>query len=111
MLKSDTTEIIQIHWTCGSLDEAREIARELVLKKMVACANIIPWVESIFLWDETLDVTQETKVIFKTTTDSFEKVKDFILERSKYEVPEILQLPVTDGNLDYIEWVKQTTLN
>ncbi len=103
------SEYIQVHWTCGSLDEARAVARHLVKEKLVACANIIPWVESIFMWDDQMDVQQESKVIFKTRATLFNRVKEEILRHAKYEVPEILQLPITDGNQDYLEWVMQNT--
>jgi periplasmic divalent cation tolerance protein len=103
-------EYIQIHWTCGSLDEAREIARLLVERRLVACANIIPWVESIFMWNNQLDTTQETKVIFKTCADRFEDVEKFILSNAKYEVPEILKVPITGGNPEYLDWVSQSTM-
>jgi periplasmic divalent cation tolerance protein len=102
-------DYIQIYWTCGSLDEARDIARKLVQMRLVACANIIPWVESIFMWNESLDTAQETKVIFKTRDDRFEQVKQFILEHAKYEVPEILKVPILDGNPEYLKWVSQNT--
>lgn len=103
------SEFIQIYWTCGSLDEARQTARYLVEKKLVACANIIPWIESIFLWNEQLDTAQETKVIFKTHAAQFEAVKEAILARSKYDVPEILMVPILGGNQEYLEWVAQNT--
>ncbi len=103
------SDFIQIYWTCGSLDEARHVARFLVEKKLVACANIIPWIESVFLWDGQLDTAQETKVIFKTQAARFEAVKEAILARSKYEVPEILMVPILGGNQEYLEWVAENT--
>lgn len=103
------SDFIQIYWTCGSLDEARQIARALVQANLVACANIIPWIESIFLWNNELDTTQETKVIFKTQNCCFEAVKEFILKHAKYEVPEILKVPILDGNPEYLEWVASNT--
>lgn len=102
-------QFIQIYWTCGNLDEARAIARQLVEAKLVACANIIPWVESIFMWNQEIETAQETKVIFKTREDRFEEVKNFILKRAKYEVPEILKVPILGGHDEYLEWVAQNT--
>ncbi|MCH9627427.1 MAG: Divalent-cation tolerance protein CutA [Chlamydiales bacterium] len=102
-------EFIQIYWTCGSLDEARQTSRYLVEEKLVACANIIPWIESIFLWDEQVDTSQETKVIFKTQYALFDAVKEAILKRSKYEVPEILMVPILGGNQEYLDWLAQNT--
>lgn len=100
--------LVQIQWTCGSIDEARRVSRYLVQERLVACANIIPWVESVFLWDNRLHTQQETKVIFKTLEDRFEVVKKVILENAKYELPEILMTPVIEGNKPYLEWVANT---
>jgi periplasmic divalent cation tolerance protein len=104
-------EYIQIYWTCQSLDEARKISRSLVESKLVACANIIPWVESIFIWNNQLDTSQETKVIFKTRSTLFNEVKNFILKNAKYEVPEILKVFIADGNPEYLAWVGENTLS
>jgi periplasmic divalent cation tolerance protein len=101
---------IQIHWTCGSLEEARKVARLLVQQRVVACANIIPWIESIFLWKSEIDTQQETKVIFKTKKEHFEEVKKTILEHSKYEVPEILEIPILRGNESYLTWLEESVL-
>ncbi len=100
---------IQIQWTCASLDEARHIARMLVEKKWVACAQIIPWVESVFMWNNQLDTVQESKVIFKTRASLFEQVKNLILQHAQYEIPEILALPITEGHQEYLEWVAENT--
>lgn len=102
-------EYIQIYWTCGSLDEARKISRYLVQEGFVACANIIPWIESVFMWDNRLDTSQETKVIFKTRADLFEAVRKVILENAKYDVPEILKVPITGGNAEYLNWITEMT--
>lgn len=103
------TPFIQIYWTTGSMDEARKVSRYLVQEKLVACANIIPWVESIFLWNDQLDTSQETKVIFKTRNDCFEAVRAFILKTTKYEVPEILKVPILGGHPEYLDWVEKST--
>jgi periplasmic divalent cation tolerance protein len=102
-----TKEFIQIQWTCGNLEEARRISRELIQKKWVACAQIIPWIESIFMWNDQLDIQQESKVIFKTVRNSYEDVKNFILDHALYEVPEILVTPIIDGHQDYLNWVSE----
>lgn len=88
---------IEIHWTCGSLDEARGMARHLVEEQLVACAQIIPWIESVYRWKGQLETTQETKVVFKTREDRFEAVCSRIKKESRYEVPEVTWKKIEGG--------------
>jgi Uncharacterized protein involved in tolerance to divalent cations len=90
-------EIIEIQWTSASLDEARKVTRYLVQERLVASAQIIPWLESIFLLDGQLDTLQESKVLLKTTKIHFETIKKHIEANSSYQIPEI-----TYTRLDYI---------
>jgi periplasmic divalent cation tolerance protein len=102
------TEMVLVFWTCGSIDEARRVSRFLVQERVVACCNIIPWVESIYLYKEQLHTEQETKVIFKTTKDHFEKIVEVIKSNTSYEVPEITMVEVTNANQDYVDFVQKT---
>lgn len=100
------SEAIEIHWTTGSLDEARKVCRALVEGKLVACAQITPWIESIYLWNGQLETTQESKVILKTNTSHAEAVRTFILKNTTYEVPEILIFPIAGGHPEYLAWLQ-----
>jgi periplasmic divalent cation tolerance protein len=104
-----SAKLIQIQWTCGSIDEARKVARYLVQERYVACANIIPWVESIYMWDNQLNTEQETKVIFKTRPERFDAVKEVILKNTAYEVPEITAIPIEQVNDQYLAWLEEST--
>lgn len=103
-------KFILITWTCKGVDEAREISRELVQMNLVACANILPQIESVFMWNQKLEAAQESKVFFKTRSEHFQEIKNFILKKASYEVPEILKFNISDGNKDYLEWVEKSTL-
>jgi periplasmic divalent cation tolerance protein len=100
---------IQIHWTSASLEEARKIIAGLLEKKWVACAQIVPQIESHFIWKGELTTAQEVLVILKTRLERFEEVKTFIQENCSYEVPEILQIRCDEGNKAYLEWVFNST--
>lgn len=100
------TEYIEIHWTSGSLDEARKISRYLAQERYVACAQIIPWIESIYMWNNQLETEQESKVILKTRSDLYDKIKTIIKENCKYQVPEITYQIIDGGNEEYINWMK-----
>lgn len=101
-------ELVYIFWTTGSIDEARRVSRFLVQEKHVACANIIPWVESVFNWEDKICTEQETKVIFKTTKDKFATVRDAILNNCKYDCPEISMLAIAESHAPFKDWVAAT---
>ncbi len=103
------TKYIEISWTSGTIDEARKVARYLVQEHYVACAQIIPWIESVYLWNNQIETAQESKVTLKTVIDHYEKIKEIILKNSTYEVPEITYVHIVDGNVQYLDWIKQST--
>lgn len=99
---------IEIHWTSATLDEARRVARYLVQERYVACAQIIPWFESIVMLDNQLDTTQESKIIFKTRVDNYDKVREVIEQNSKYDIPEITWFKIEGGNASYLKWLEES---
>lgn len=103
------SEFIEIHWTSGSIDEARKISRYLVQERLVACAQIIPWIESIFMWNNQLDTGQESKVILKTRHERYDEIKEMILKNCKYEIPEITYTKIDGGNESYMQWLEEST--
>lgn len=103
------SEFVEIHWTTASIEEARKVCRYLVQNRLVACAQITPWVESIYMWDNQLETTQESKVIIKTRRDRFAVIEDVIVKNTNYEVPEILMFEIADGHNPYLDWMKEST--
>ncbi len=106
----ESEEFIEIHWTSGSLDEARYISRYLVQERYVACAQIIPWIESVYMWDNKLETSQESKIVLKTRLVNYAKIREVIEQNSKYEVPEITWFKIKRGNKSYMDWLKESTL-
>ena len=94
--------------TCANKESAREIARLLVEKKLAACGQIFP-IESIYFWKEKICEENETMLYIKSKTVLFEKIKAAIKENHSYEVPEIIQIPITDGLPEYLKWIDDCT--
>lgn len=103
------SNFIQIHWTSGSLDEARKVARYLVQERLVACAQITPWIESVFMWNNQLETVQESKITFKTRLENYERIKEVIMKNTTYEVPEITYTNLDGGNEAYLKWLEEST--
>jgi len=102
-------DYIAIHWTAGTLDEARKVCRYLVQERLVACAQIVPWIESVFMWNNQLETAQESKILLKTRMKHYDQVKNIIEENSSYEVPEITYVRLDGGNEAYFAWLEEST--
>lgn len=72
----------------------------------MACAQVIPWIESIYIWDQQLHTAQESLVFFKTRRALFDAVRERIEKECSYEVPEILCIPLVDVNEKYQFWLE-----
>lgn len=100
----DRTYII-ILLTAANKHEAEKIARQLLETKLIACANIIDSVSSIFQWSEKIEKAEECLVLMKSRWELFEEIAETIKELHSYEVPEILALTLVDGSKAYFEWM------
>ena len=103
------TKLIYVFWTCRDKQEAKKIIHGLLDQRLIACASIFPEVESIYRWEGKIEESQEVKVILKTTFKHFDAVQSHIQKHCSYEVPEILQVDIAQGNLRYLSWVVQET--
>lgn len=99
------TEFITVLMTAPSKKEARRIIAALITKRLVACANLLGGVDSTFIWKGKIDKARETLVMFKTRKNLFKRAASQIRRLHSYEVPEIIALPVVDGNKEYLGWL------
>lgn len=99
--------LIEIQWTSPAIEEARSIISILLERHLIACAHILPWIESHFFWEGALQKESEVKVLLKTAEPLFEKVKQIIEAESSYEIPCIIYQIFDGGNGSYLEWVDQ----
>jgi len=106
---SKRTEVIYIFWTCRDYQEAKKLVHGLLDQRLIACASIFPGVESIYRWEGKIEESQEVKVILKTTAKHFNVVQRYIQQHCSYEVPEIVQVDIAEGNPSYLSWVVQET--
>lgn len=100
-----STRVAVVFMTAPTEAKAAEIARTLVEERHIACANLIPRVRSIYVWEGKVADEQETLVVMKIEAARFERVKDRILELHPYGVPEVIALDVTAGHTQYLQWV------
>ena len=85
---------------------AADLTGILVREGLAACGNVVPGVRSIYMWNGALHDESEVMVMFKTAASKSRELCDRIVELHPYEVPEVLVLPVVDGNEAYLAWVQ-----
>jgi periplasmic divalent cation tolerance protein len=95
--------------TAGSEQEARKIAHILVKRRLAACVNIVPQIQSIYRWKGEIESAQEWLLLIKTRADKFPAVRDAIGELHSYEVPECIVVAIEDGSLRYLQWLEKAT--
>jgi periplasmic divalent cation tolerance protein len=88
-------------------ETARRISNELVTKKLAACANILPGVESIYRWKEKIESGNETLVLFKLSEDRQSAFQEKLRSLHPYDVPEIIFVPISSGLPEYLRWVTE----
>ena len=107
--KENTNAYSLIIATTSDRESAKKIARLLVEKRLAACAQLLP-IESVYRWKDEINEENEIALFIKSRTALFEKVKTAIKENHAYEVPEIVQLPITDGLPEYLNWIGDCTM-
>jgi periplasmic divalent cation tolerance protein len=91
--------------TTPSKQEAEKIAQHLIDKRLIACANIIGPVSSVFHWSGKTEHAEEYLMLLKSRKDLFEKLSETVKALHSYEVPEILVLPIVGGSEGYLNWL------
>jgi periplasmic divalent cation tolerance protein len=95
--------------TCGSVKEARKIARAVVEQRIAACVNILDSpVQSVYRWKGKVESAKEFLLIIKTTQPRFTKLKAEIKRLHSYDVPEIIALPIAHGAAAYLTWISES---
>lgn len=85
------------------------MATAVVEERLAACVNLVPGLISIYRWQGQVKREPECLLLIKTSTDRFEPLRQRLRALHPYDVPEILALPVRDGDPDYLTWLTENT--
>lgn len=99
-------EVIVVFMTAANREEAGRLAEMLVEKRLAACVQILPEIESVYRWQGKVERQREVLLIAKTTRSNFEELEKEVRARHSYETPEIVALPLSAGSGPYLEWLK-----
>lgn len=102
-------EYIAILVMASSKKEAEAIAEALVEARLVACANILEGIDSVFRWEGKIRREREVLMIVKSRSELFDDIAQRVRDLHSYEVPEILAIPILKGFGPYLAWLESET--
>jgi periplasmic divalent cation tolerance protein len=100
-------EFIVVYVTAGSPAEGEKIARTVVEEQLAACVSRTAPIQSVYRWQGKVEASQEELLIIKTRRDLFPALDRRVRELHSYAVPEIIALPVLEGNAEYLRWLRE----
>ncbi len=98
-----------IYTTFPSREAAEEAARALLEARLIACANILPGMVSLYRWEGALERAEEVVMLLKTTAARAEAAVEAVAKAHPYEVPAILLLPIEGGAASFLAWIGAQT--
>lgn len=96
--------------TAPDLKIARALAKAALQAKLIACANLVPKIESHYWWQGKLESAAEVLLVLKTTKASVAALEKLILAGHPYDTPEFLVLSPNAGSQKYLAWLGEQTL-
>jgi periplasmic divalent cation tolerance protein len=110
-LETSTAAYVVVLITVPSTEVGRQVARALLDQRLAACVNLVPGVNSLYVWDGQLQDDEEVLLVVKTRSELFTRLVPAVRAVHPYTVPEIIALPVLAGSRDYLDWIEDATKN
>lgn len=85
------------------------MARVLVEERLCACVNILDKMLSIYHWEDKIEESSEVVMIIKTRSELFPLLEKQILSLHSYQQPCIVQIDISRGSKEYLQWIRQVT--
>jgi periplasmic divalent cation tolerance protein len=102
MKRSPLLRIVLV--TAPDMKIARKLARAALSKKLVACANLIPGLESHYWWQNKMETANEILILFKTTRRNLPALEKLVLNQHPYDTPEFIALNPSAATSRYLKW-------
>lgn len=98
------SKFIIVKTTCKTKVEAKKIAKILLNKKLISCAQIST-IESLYFWENKINDEKEFLLSLKAKAANYKKIEQEIIINHSYKVPQIIQIAIDGGSKDYLQWL------
>jgi periplasmic divalent cation tolerance protein len=102
------TDKLLVLTTIGSETEARKIAQALVERRLAACVNIVPRIQSVYRWAGKVEHAEEYFLLIKTMRHREDQVRSAIRELHTYDLPECIAISIESGSAEYLRWLSDS---
>jgi periplasmic divalent cation tolerance protein len=94
--------------TAPNIKTARALAQAALKARLIACANLIPKIESHYWWQEKLETGAEVLMLLKTTAAHVPALEKLVVSKHPYDTPEFVVLDISRGNKRYLDWLEKS---
>lgn len=94
--------------TVGPDFDAAALARTLIEQRLAACVNIVERIRSIYRWENNVSDDAEQLLIIKTADTRVDALREELLRRHPYEVPEFVVMPIAGTSDAYGAWLLES---
>lgn len=91
--------------TTPDIKKARKLAGLLISRKLAACVQLVPKIESHYRWKGKKEISAEVLLVIKTCASLYPRLEKLILQNHPYKVPELIAFPIAKGNKAYLDWL------
>ena len=105
--RADVTGCCQVTTTLPDQAAAERLAAVVVEERLAACAQVHGPISSTYRWEGAVERSTEWFCHLKTTVARLPEVQDRIRQLHPYQVPEIIAVPILDGDAAYLSWIEQ----
>lgn len=100
-----TTQAVVILCTAPDEATAQELAALVLSEKLAACVTLLPGATSLYYWEGKMEQEYEVQMLLKSDIDHQEALLACLKSHHPYQTPELLVLPVTHGDSEYLSWL------
>lgn len=106
---TNTVPSIVVYVTVPNKEAGKKLAESIVKERLAACVNRVPGIESVYEWKGEIQTDSEELLIIKTRESLLGALTEHVKANHEYEVPEVIAMPITGGNPQYLEWLQNST--
>jgi periplasmic divalent cation tolerance protein len=96
---------------CPSREVALSLARTLLEEKLIACANVLGGMSSIYVWENKIQEEEETLLLAKTSEPVWEALEARIIELHPYDLPCIVAYHADKSSDAFAQWLSRNVVD